>query len=519
MTSPSPPHLKHRSLADICTSVLSTYDNSTDNGLYRPHRRNIAASLHLIDTSFTTPHKAAKKAVLPSYRAVSSRVGSIRRRKRRENEGEVDISKEKELEMRNEMMLEMRHEVLRTMKRELRRLQADLPHTSLTDQFHSRFRIQMRQLTHPDDHQVVWKCEGKTLFQKPKLLPSSEAKTRADSIHRRNWSQKHGKYIEENTLKMTCQEIFNVLDLKGEEVVKKEKVIWLLVALGVQIEVKALIGSVRKYTGGKEEMDVQGFVRYVNDRSPMVGMVDRLKEKEGKERLEGEAVFPYLTQELGRLRGIWELLESSWNLLDPQRLNRVAVSALAPLLLRLHLATETHSALHLSHQISLHRSHLSKDLFLSFFIRPLLKLHLDVLNTLITHWKKRSQTVTQRLLELTRTVIMAGLRYKAERCQYAKEVIPKLMLLDDCKYENYEEFKAFLEKLLGTKPENYTEKVTISTKSSLKTSENHTKSVNFSPPNRSLSPHISHPTNSSFSFSSLDDPRFSPHPALSLFLS
>lgn len=535
---------RHRSLADVCSSVLNNYDNSTDSGLYRPRRSNVAHSLQLVDTSFTTPHKAKRTIKLPGYREIRSKVRSFRVKKKEIVE-ETDISKVRELEMRNEMLLAANHDVLRTMKRELRRIQADQPRTTLSDQFQARLQLRMHQLTHPNDHRSLWKCEGKKLFQKPQLLPSSEAYQRSQSVYTKRWSSAHGKRPLESTLDRTCKALFEMVDVQESGKIATDKLVWMLLALGIRLDPGPLVLSLSRYIGATDRLDLSQFTRYICDNTELVSAIQRLAPEDSSPRpLQNTPLIPYLDTHFCRLFQAWELIKSTWKALDPGQISKTETEKAAKQLVKLGLVVEIGAAQRLAKKLSGGSKWLAKDDFLSFFIRPLVKLHVEVVDKGVREWIKTEEMVSQRLAEVTRTVIMSGLLYKPERCRYAGTVIERLQAFDKEQYENYAEYREFIAAFLAPASKKASE-------TSLKAEESHVfeqptastmpsdPSFHVSPRSPSkrspVSPYIQRPKSTRVGRSSLwsekpeksrdtfalkawEEARFSPDPVLGLFL-
>ena len=523
---------RHRSLADVCSSVLDNYDNSTDSGLYRPKRRDIAHSLQLVDTSFTTPHKATKAIRLPGYREIPSRVGSFRPRQRVTEES-TDLSKLRELELRNEMMLAAHHDVLRTMKRELRRRQADQPKATLSDQFQERLQLRMHQLTHPQDTRPLWKCEGRKLFQKPQLLPSPEANQRSQSVYTQRWSSARGHRPVQTSLQGTCKALFELVDVKDKGQVDRGKLVWTMLAIGVRVDPQALLLSLGRYLGAKYMLDFTQFTRYVCDKTALVRAIQRLVPQ-ASPLPQITSLISYLESEFQRLFAVWELITATWKALDPSQTGKAEADQAAKHLVKLGLAVEIGAGQRLAKRLSGGAKWLSKDDFVSFFIRPLVKLHLEVLDKGMRDWNKAGEGGSQWLAELTRTVIMSGLQYRPERCSYADSVVERLQTFDKEQYANYAEYRAFIAAFLAptstSKPALEAEElpaiepVTASTMPS-------DPSFHLSPKQSPASPYIQRPKSTrtscrwsepgkvGFAFKSSADERRSPDPALGLFLS
>lgn len=517
---------RHRSLADVCSSVLDNYDNSTDSGLYRPKRRDIAHSLQLVDTSFTSPHKAMKAIRLPGYREVPSRVRSFRPRQRVAEE-QTDLSKLRELELRNEMQLSAHHDVLRTMKRELRRLQADQPKATLSDQFQVRLQRRMHQLTQPQDIRPLWKCEGKKQFQKPQLLPSSEAYQRCQSVYTQRWSSAHGHRPVQSSLHCTCKAMFELVDVKDSGQVARDKLVWALLAIGVRVDPQALLLSLARYLGARDSLNFTQFTRYVCDKTALIRAIQRLIPQ-ASPLPQSPSLISYIEAEFQRLFAVWELVTSTWKALDPSQTGKAEAEKVAKQLVELGLAVEIGAGQRLAKLLSGGTRWLSKEDFVSFFIRPLVKLHLEVLDKGMRKWTDPGTRVSQRLAELTRTVIMSGLQYRPERCRYAESVIERLQAFDKEQYDSYAEYRTFITAFLA--PISPAKPTLEAEESS--TIEAPTASTMPSDPSfhqSPASPYIQRPKSSRVSWSEAGktglafkfsaEQRRSPDPALGLFLS
>lgn len=434
--------MEYGSLGHFLGSIPSSHTRFSTSSVSPVPKTTRLTERHSLDLS--------EKPAVPSYRHIQSRIQSFRPKPK---EACVDPALLRSLDHRNELMLTGHHHVLRTIKQEQKRTTHARPLPTVTDLFQRRLNHRLRKLTHPQDQKALWRASDKDMFVKASLRTSREAVLLANEIPCAKWRKAHGKTFKgESGIAETARALYETADWADSGRVQAAKLVWLLLALGVRIDAEDVESALKKSCGGATSLQVQQWVEFLDDHSPMLTVVQRKLPSEGSLQptdtlqSEMEGFLMDLEVEFLRLSCVWEEISSAWKHLDPLNTQKVSTQRAAETLVSLRITMQVRAALKLLPRTSM----TPKSAFLGLFLRPMLRLHIEAIAKVMRkHWQGEV-AVQQKLAEATRLNIMSGLMFSRKRTRYGGLAVERLQQMETGLSVSYAEYKEDVERLIHT---------------------------------------------------------------------
>ena len=344
------------------------------------------------------------------------------------------------------------HQLLRTLRKQLRKDEEDEPPPTQATQLYTRLERGMRKLSHPHSPLKPFTSSSKEPSIKVTVLNPKTALHLTRSQVCKHWLQKRGKSLDssENEVRKTAGSLYEVVD-SGEGEVMGEKLIWLLVALGVGLKAEALRELMGKILGRTPigKVKKEEWIGFCVDKSAMPKALGKLKTgttSDGSFPSHPSSIHqlhPQITRLHSSFRHIHSLsshLLHLWSSIDPKSTDSVSSDRVSELLVSLNCAVETRNAKEIMKNRIGESEFVSRKEFLRLFDKGILHLYIVAMGEV-------KPNAASDILVWTRWNVMQGLGIDEETSN--GEIIKRLETLQPAIPSlSYTEYAQFISSLL-----------------------------------------------------------------------